>query len=648
MFRGLCAIILCCILHTPVQAEPVNGVFESSMDTNAYKIFSNEQKEAEIAEAEAEAEANKDQFARVIVLRWQGTTTDQRDSNLQRNVRSAIEKSDALFLPAIDLFQDGREVKDETLAPELQPASVSDDDIAAVMAMYRQAKTLAYEEVDINEWQSLGLKYRKVAERIWFVDRPELREPLFLLYTQIGRAAEYIEDSPPPLFEYVGGRNVNYYYYLAATMVYDEPELLQQVTDQDSRDGIEYYVGLLQRGVFPSMKIDFQMEDKFDLEAFTKEYEVFINGVSVEVDSNGELDVFLGRSDIYLKRKEDGVGLTDRLEAIKTEDKAYRVLELARKRMEVEFIRQLFLFEEDCSPQVDSDILTYLSIYTKMHPEAAKQIFIAVPKAGNPNKVWVWRFDASTTSLKLVQSGKEEFPIHFVGSMGTGGLYNGATINIREPDPSQVQNTSNPTTFINPELRSANVPFSFDLRAHYTRFMVQFGIEFGMNLNEQGWTEYYQTPGLSWDSQNYMDIATVELNNDCIKTNDDGQRTNNSQVNSDCTILQESYHTAMFSKHRYIGFGYLFGRDASFGYGLRTGLRLGHLNMPHSFVSTAHVGYTYPLEGFKINKRVMPILDADVRGGTTMSLPRSLAYDLKQINRFEPIFGFTISAGTTF
>ena len=122
------------------------------------------------------------------------------------------------------------------------------------------------------------MKYRKIGDRIWFVDRPELREPLFLLYTQIGRAAEYTDNGTAPLFEYVGGRNVNYYYYLAATMVYDQPELLQQVTDPDSRGGIEYYVGLLQRGVFPSMKIDFQMEDKFDLQSFNKEYEVLING----------------------------------------------------------------------------------------------------------------------------------------------------------------------------------------------------------------------------------------------------------------------------------------------------------------------------------------------------------------------------------
>ena len=121
-----------------------------------------------------------------------------------------------------------------------------------------------------------------------------------------------------------------------------------------------------------------------------------------------------------------------------------------------------------------------------------------------------------------------------------------------------------------------------------------------------------------------------------------------SKVTSDCTIVQEVYHTAKFSKHRYVGFGYLFGRDASFGYGLRTGLRFGHLNMPNSFVTTAHLGYTYPLDQFEINKRVKHILDADIRAGTVGALPRSLAYDLKQVELIEPIFGFTLSAGTTF
>ena len=76
--------------------------------------FSLMKKRAEIAAAEAEPEANKDQFTRVIVLRWQGTTTDQKDVNLQ-DVRSAIEKSDALFLPAIDLFKMDERLKTKPL-----------------------------------------------------------------------------------------------------------------------------------------------------------------------------------------------------------------------------------------------------------------------------------------------------------------------------------------------------------------------------------------------------------------------------------------------------------------------------------------------------------------------------------------------------
>ena len=46
--------------------------------------------------------------------------------------------------------------------------------------------------------------------------------------------------------------------------------------------------------------------------------------------------------------------------------------------------------------------------------------------------------------------------------------------------------------------------FSFDLRAHYTKFMVQVGVEYGMNLNEEGWTGYYQTPGMPRDDDSYM------------------------------------------------------------------------------------------------------------------------------------------------
>lgn len=639
MFRIVYTVVVSVMLvfaSPEANAEPLGQDFTSS----AEKFKSKEERDAEIAEAEAEAEANKDQFARVIILRWPGMTTDHKDLNLQRNVRSAIGKSDALFLPAIDLYQDGREIKDTTLAPEMQPAKVSDDNLQTVLDMIERAKRLQYEDADTNEWLSLGLKYRKAAEEIWFVDRPELREPLFTLYTEIGRAADYMSENSVPLFEGIGGRQVNYYFYLAASMAYYEPELLQKIEDPETQGNVEHYVNLLQRGVFPSMKVDFQMEDKFNKADFAENYEVLINGLPVELDENGELDVFLGRSDILLKRQDEGMGLSERYEATKTEGKAYRVLEVARKRMEVDFVRQLFLYENECTPQVDGDILTYLSIYAKLHPKVQNQIYIAVPKAGNPNKVWVWRFDTSSTTLSKVASGDEEFPVHFVATMGSGALYNGATVAFTAPEPDAVANGANPLNSINPELIAANMPIAFDLRAHYTKFMLQVGIEFGLSLNDEGWTEYYQTP-----SNGDADVVTVELNEECMGYDTDDRR--EGSVDG-CNIVQEVYHTSRFSQNRYIGAGYLFGRDASFGYGLRTGVRFGWMNMPYSYVTTAHLGYTQPLELFEVGKRIRPVVDADIRVGTVAARQRSLAYDLGTIGKVEPTFGFVLTAGSTF
>ena len=183
IWRTAFLFLMCCGV---LEAKPL----DQTDVTVVYKRKSKAEKEAEIAAAEAAEEEKKDNFARVIVLRWQNTTTDHNDPNLQRNVRSAINKTDALFLPAIDLFQDGREIKDQTLPPELQPASVSEENVAEVIEATNRASTLSYDSIDPNEWLDRALKLREVGEQIWFIDRPELREPLFLLYAQIGRAAE--------------------------------------------------------------------------------------------------------------------------------------------------------------------------------------------------------------------------------------------------------------------------------------------------------------------------------------------------------------------------------------------------------------------------------------------------------------------------
>ena len=150
---------------------------------------------------------------------------------------------------------------------------------------------------------------------------------------------------------------------------------------------------------------------------------------------------------------------------------------------------------------------------------------------------------------------------------------------------------------------------------------------------------------LEQDRDEFYNVATVQVNEDCLKEGPNKRRVGDV---TDCTIVQEAYQQSRFSRHRYVGVGYLFGRDASFGYGWRTALRVGVLNMPSSWITTVHAGYTYPMDFFDIGKRIRPVVDADIRSGTVSARERSLAYDLGQIDLIEPVFGFTLTAGTTF
>src|SRR6056300_1000631 len=146
LFLGRNAMIwwIACLflfLSNTVQAKPL----DQDDPIVVHKKKKKEEKEAEIAAAEKAEEENKDDYARVIVLRWQGTSTNYDDKTLQRNVRSAVGKSEALFLPAIDLFQDGREVKDKTIHYSTQPASVSEADIEAVMKAIKEMEELSFD-----------------------------------------------------------------------------------------------------------------------------------------------------------------------------------------------------------------------------------------------------------------------------------------------------------------------------------------------------------------------------------------------------------------------------------------------------------------------------------------------------------------------
>ena len=73
------------------------------------------------------------------------------------------------------------------------------------------------------------------------------------------------------------------------------------------------------------------------------------------------------------------------------------------------------------------------------------------------------------------------------------------------------------------------------------------------------------------------------------------------------------------------------------------------MDMPNSNVFAAHVGYSHLVDVYELGERIRPVVDADLRLGTVWLDHRSLIYDTTEVpSSVAPIFGFTLSAGTTF
>jgi hypothetical protein len=609
--------------------------------------------------AEAEEERRrKERYARIIVLKWTGTSTDYKNEVVQRNIRSRIARPDALFFPEVDLYQNGRKLRDRTVIPANQPAIVGDDAAPQLLAAVNEISQIAWDQIRPDEWGLRAQDLRELTELIWFVDRVELREPMFLLYAQIGRAAYNYDTAAPPFFDNIGGFNVNYYWYLAATLAYQEPALMSKLTDQELAGSIQYYLQQLQSGSFPTIKVDFEQENQFE-EDFNDNYEILMNGLPVELDDNAQIDIFLGRTDIYLKRKDAGHGLSERLEVTKLEDRIYFVRDVARKRMGVDFIEQLFLYKNECTPDVDGDILNYLAIYARLHEQA--EIYIAVPEKGNPNRVYIWRYDRSSAQLSLVGGGSDDFPVRFAFLFSSGLLYNGAAVTYTEPSAEQAEgidagsvlgvSLGDAAGLIDADLAPALIPLNLELRAHYNRLMVNFGAEFGYGVTDGGelqgtgndtgtLVEYYQHPG------NKDAIAVENPSRSCTS---DGNELS----------CDEVYNIRDFNRYLYMGAGVVLGRDAGIGFGPRFAGRFGWSNIPHGLQTTAHFGWAFQPPIPQAAGRVRPLLDADLRGGVAIARDRSLQRDLSDATKADndedndegyvmPVFGLTVGLGLTF
>lgn len=599
-----------------------------------------DEKKAEMTEAEAEAERKrKEKLARVIVLKPLGTSTGYTDETVQRNVKSRIARPEAQFFPEVDLYQNGRKVSDRAVVPAMQPAVVPQQNVQRIKQAVDDVSAIPWNGMAPDQWGLKAQELQAQVELIWFVDRVELREPLFLLYTQIGRAADNQNSNVPPFYEQIGSQAVNYYFYLAAILAYQDPALMSKLTDQELNGVISNILQMLQQGAFPSLTVDFELEgEQFDLETFLTEYKIFLNGIETSPNDQGQVPIFLGRTDIYLRRQDSGHGMSERLEVSKLVDKTYFVRENARKRMGYDFIEQLFLHPNECTPALEGDILNYLSIYAKIHEKA--EIYIAVPKDGNPNKVWIWRWDRASASLQLVAGGNDGFPVRFAIVASGGVMFNSIAIGydteqltqtpdgeITVGDPvGQAANVRNAINFDNEPVM---IPLNFELRGHYNRLMVAIGGEFGFNAKpeEAPWVERY------YIHNHRKDEANVVLE-DCGKDPD--------------VSCNEIFNTVKVNRDLYLGTAVVFGRDAGIGFGPRLGMRVGWTNVPHAVQLTGHFGWTFdlPLVG-NLGDRVRPFLDADARAGASLPVRNALILDGGGYHA-GLIYGLMGGIGTTF
>lgn len=645
-------------LLAPAQAatpgDPMPEAFAGKKDEKTKEEKSEEEKKAE----EEALKKKRELLARVIVLKVPNTSVGHTDETLVMNVRSRINRPEAMFFPEVDVYQSGRKLPDRSVAPTQQPAIVPDSAIPQVAAAVAATEPLTWDSLDANQWAVKAKELRDLTDVSWFIDRVELREPLFRLYAQIGRAAEYANNPVPPYYENIGNITVPYYWYLAALLAYQEPSLLNSVTDQETLGGIKYQLQQLRDGTYPSFKGDFQRENKFDVEEFMKTYELYVNGIPMEPDGRGQIDLFLGRTDVYLKRLDTGHGLTERLVTVKLDEKSYFFMETARKRIGVDFINQLMLNKNDCIPEVDGDILTYLAIYQKMHPKA--DVYIAVPENGNPNKTWIWRYDKQAGILKSVGGGPDNFPVRFAFVFSSGIMFNGAAYSVgvdtNLDDESSLAPDQLASNRVSDELdrNKAMVPFNFELRGHYNRLMVNMGGEWALSLgDEENFVEYYQTPGNQGKPNQggdkaYNDIRTVEGFQSCQPVQDaDGNDTGKYE----CDDISEIYNVRRFNRDLWLGLGVVLGRDAGIGFGPRFAWRWGWVNMPHGYQTTLHFGWAVQPPIPAASGRVRPLLDLDLRGGVGIPVRRSLRVEAAEAldqSRVQPVFGANLGIGLTF
>ena len=562
-------------------------------------------------ETEEEPSPSSNNSARVLVVQWRGSSADYSNEALQRNIKSRIGRAGAQFFPETDLYQAGRRETADGIEPSAQRGSVPNDVLPDIKKVVNRIISKPYNAYNEDQWADKAQQLLSLVEQIWFVDRAALREPLFRLYAAIGYAAENTNRSSPPFYSQISGLAVNYYWYLAATLAYQDPSLLSKVSASDIRLAIESLRDDIETGRIEKLKLSFDdREGQFNQTAFADEFELYINGLLVEIDNpEGVVEVPLGRVDLHLIRPDNGYALSERLETDRPTEKQTFVLQNAWNSLDLQ--DQLLKFPNECNPPIPDNILSDLNIYAMLHPD--DDIYLAVPDNGETaaDRIIIWRWDRISRQLSLVHNNGAKFPVHFV-VIGSTGVASSTYSNDPVAFPLPGENRLQVLDKVLPDLSLAleGVPFSGQLRLHYERLMVGVGAQIMIGENGAG---------------SFVDTYTLDPGVEAFNNN------------AEIALQRRAFQNQVYGL-----LGVVLGPNARLGRGPRGYIRAGWGNVPNAAHITGHVGLTTSLKELK-SPRIHLVADVDAYGGAIVPVLGSLYQGLAFFS-----MGLTGGIGLTF
>ncbi len=328
--------------------------------------------------------------ARVLVVE-QGHSGDGHErKRVQRRVRARLSDQEVGFYAGHELYQAGR--REYGVEPAQQRASVPDSAVAEVQELTRITAEIPSSALSDADWGLKAQELRAEADKIWFVDRAELRKPLFDIYLQIGRAADNSNRRDPPFYEILRESGQNYYWYLASVLAFEDAALLKGV-DPDLAASVQVYLDALEAGDFIPLVLSFEYLRTWNARDFASEYQVFINGLEVLISNErGQYRSPAGRTDVYLRRS-DGYALSDSVELDVMDSDPWIVFEEANWSMG-DVASHLLEDTKACTLELDGYLLNHLAIYSRLNPGS---LYLAVSDArGTP----LWRWDPTRMVLE--------------------------------------------------------------------------------------------------------------------------------------------------------------------------------------------------------------------------------------------------------